>query len=162
MELFCLNVPETQVTNLMTSTKLSDVSVIWTQDLNGIIRDHDRSLSQEKFGQIVSEIWNQDVMEAKRFTYRKEGRVFHPKPIFSRFIHVLSKLVSQCLWTSPSHDLLTDFNVRYLDMGRIQAEVRLHASDVVKLTITEYVYSTFEMLKLSRWRHVTFNLLQWI
>ncbi|XP_071089286.1 uncharacterized protein [Haliotis cracherodii] len=72
---------KTQAINLMTSTKLADIPVTCSahKTLNfckGLIRDRDRSLADETIEEIVSELRSQGVIEAKRFTYRKDGRIF--------------------------------------------------------------------------------------
>ncbi|XP_067668245.1 uncharacterized protein [Haliotis asinina] len=70
-----------QAINLMTSTKLADIPVTCSahKTLNfskGIIRDRDRSLADESIEEIVSELRSQGVIDATRFTYRKDGRVY--------------------------------------------------------------------------------------
>ncbi|XP_067653287.1 uncharacterized protein [Haliotis asinina] len=65
----------------MTSTKLADIPVTCSahKTLNfskGIIRDRERSLADESIEEIVSELRSQGVIDATRFTYRKDGRVY--------------------------------------------------------------------------------------
>ncbi|XP_067684343.1 uncharacterized protein [Haliotis asinina] len=65
----------------MTSTKLADIPVTCSAHkiLNfrkGIKRDRDRSLADESIEEIVSELRSQGVIDATRFTYRKDGRVY--------------------------------------------------------------------------------------
>ncbi len=69
-----------QAVTLLESTKLADIRIksYAHKSLNfskGIIRDRDRSLSDLSVEEIVSELRDQGVLEAKRFTFRKDGKV---------------------------------------------------------------------------------------
>ncbi|XP_067673551.1 uncharacterized protein [Haliotis asinina] len=70
----------TQAVTLLESTKLADIKIksYAHKSLNfskGIIRDRDHSLHELSVEQIVSELRDQGVLEAKRFTFRKDGKV---------------------------------------------------------------------------------------